>query len=328
LNKVSLSARADAVCAKECYLFITCVDELETYPMKLAEFFETIYRPKKLHGKSPNTVRLYRITIRHFQETLGRAPTLSDLTDDTVLRHMQRMNDSGRAKATVNKDREQLCVLWRHAFRLGKVDKWPDVPKEIEPIRTPKAWLADDIANLLRTASEQEGMFGPIPRSEWWTALLNVALETGERISALLACEWDWLEGQWLTVLAEVRKGGKRDKRFLLSEETVQLLDRLRSYKAPGNKIFAWFHCRMYVWSLYTELLKQAGLPHGRKDKFHRLRKTVTSPYPWQNAKHRPAKFLRPIFEIQMHHTERLGGCGDSTDFSPCNCFARCSRLQ
>jgi hypothetical protein len=31
------------------------------------------------------------------------------------------------------------------------------------------------------------------------------------------------------------------------------------------------------LWPAYTEILKRAGLPHDRKSKFHRMRRTVAS---------------------------------------------------
>ncbi len=245
--------------------------------MKIEHFFESIYLPKKLHSKEGNTARLYRLSIRSFGKTLGRPATLDDLTDDQILSHMQRVVGAGRSPATANKDREQLCVLWRHACKLGLLNRWPSVAKMREIQRVPTAWMASDIEKLRATASEQQGDFGGVPRALWWQSLLSVCFDTAERIGAVSQARWEWLSNGWLLMPAEVRKGGKRDKQFMLQESTLELLNRIKATKADTQLIFPWPYCHAYLWKLYGELVEKAGLPNGRRDKFHKLRRTTAS---------------------------------------------------
>ena len=104
--------------------------------MYLIDFFETYYRPQRLLGKSENTNRLYRMSISSFGKTVITKPTLADLTDANVIKHMQRLLDNGRSPATANKDRSQLLTLWRHAHRLKLVDSWPNVVEKTSSSET------------------------------------------------------------------------------------------------------------------------------------------------------------------------------------------------
>jgi hypothetical protein len=47
----------------------------------------------------------------------------------------------------------------------------------------------------------------------------------------------------------------------------------------PSDLVFPWPRCRSYLWRRLEIILERAGLPAGRKDKFHRIRKTTASYY-------------------------------------------------
>lgn len=243
--------------------------------MKLIDFLETVYKPTRLLGKSKDTSRLYRISIRNFGRTIGKVPELSDLTDTNLILHMQAMLDAGRTPATANKDRSQLLTLWRHAHRLGMVQDYPNVPQLVEPQRTPEAWLPEQIAKLLEVADDQDGHFGPVPRSLWWRSLILTALDTGERIGALRVAQWSWISGDWLNVPAEARKGRRRDRAYRLGTDTIGHLQAIRL--VSPRHIWPWQYSEGYLWRLFGELLESAELPSGRRDKFHKLRRTTAS---------------------------------------------------
>lgn len=248
--------------------------------MTLLDFFENEYRLRRLIGKSPNTSRLYRQSISAFSQTIGHAATLDDLTNENVVRHMQARLDGkfrGKSRGTANKDRCQLLAIWRMAARLGMVAKWPEVALLSEPERIPKAWMQDELARLLRTLKGLPGYVGEIPEKLWWVGIVSVALDTGERIGAVQPAEWGWLDGNWLEVPAESRKGGKRDRKYWICDSTVELLGSIRKLKADKKKIFPWPHNPTYLWGKYKKILDLAGLPNGRNDAFHKLRRTHAS---------------------------------------------------
>jgi integrase len=244
--------------------------------MKLHDFFESNYRIRKLRGKSPNTVRLYRFSVRNFSRVIGKDAELDDLTDDNVALTMQAMLDRGCSPYSANKERSQLLALWRYAAKLGLVAKWPTVEAETEPERVPQAWMLDDVTKLMEHIANARGYVGMVPARVWWNALLHICLDTGERIGAVQQARWSWLEDDWLLVPAEARKGRKRDRRYKLSPETCEALAKLKSY-CDSDEMLHWPYCASYLWAKYSKLLADAGLPHGPKDKFHRLRKTTCS---------------------------------------------------
>lgn len=246
--------------------------------MKLSEFFTVHYQPKRLHGKSKNTVRLYEVCFRNLAKTLGREPQLCDLTNEIVSAHMQRMLDDGRTKATANKERCQLVALWRYAAKIKMLDGWPDVPKEKEPTRVPMAWTREDIEKLLKACTKLDGTIkdSQIPNWLWWSTLVRVMLDTGERVTAVTSAKWSWLENDSILIPAENRKGGKRDRWYTLSPETIVYIAQLRKLSV-SNSVFYWPYSSTYIWNRYQKILESAGLPTGRKSSTHRLRKTHAS---------------------------------------------------
>jgi integrase len=244
--------------------------------MNLLDFFANVYRPNRLFGKSDNTTRLYLISIRSLGRTLGRIATIDDLTDANIRRHMEYVVSRGRSKATANKDRAQLLTLWRYAFVKGLIDRSPDVQPFPEPERVPVAWIADEMARLLDTIGKTVGHYNAVPRSLFWRAIVLIALDTGERIGAIAQARWDWLSGDQILFPAEARKGGKRDRLYRLSPETVDLLGQLRAL-GKSQVIFHFPFNSTYLWAHYREILTRANLPSGRRDMFHKLRRTTGS---------------------------------------------------
>ena len=244
--------------------------------MRLDAYFDDYYAPSKLLGKSQNTFRLYRVCFQHLANTLGRPAELSDLNDTTIRKHLQRLLDEGRSKATVNKERCSIVALWRHACQKKMVDSWPDIPKYKEPVRTPMAWTRDDVEQLLTACRRSEGYVGTCPAHVYWTALVMTCLDTAERIGAIMQAEWDWLESDSILIRGEARKGGKRDKWFRLSPDTMTLLGEVRRYR-QSERIFHWPYSHTYLWRRYKSLVERAGLPTGRRSGYHRLRRTAAS---------------------------------------------------
>ena len=242
--------------------------------MLIHDFFETIYTPLKLRGRSKETVRLYRLSIKSFDRTLGRPAQLVDLTDINLSRHLQRLSVNGRAAATINKDRAQLLAIWRFACQRNYLTIWPNVPQEIEPKRTPTAWLPEELAAIERAIKTEPGYIGFVKADVYWSALFLTILDTAERIGAIMQIEWGHWNGEWLTIPAELRKGKRRDRQYKLSPETVEALSKI---KHDRTKIFDWPLNKYFLWAKWGGILKRAGLNSDRRSKFHRLRRTVAS---------------------------------------------------
>jgi site-specific recombinase XerD len=243
--------------------------------MTLDDLF-SLYVRKRLRMRSPNTVRLYKHSIAAFEKTLGRKATTDDLTDDNVELHMTRVVDSGLSVASANKDLWQLGAIWRFANRNRLCDTWPNVQLYPEPERVPMAWLPDELDRLFASVKQEDGTISGAPASLWWKTLLNVLLDTGERIGAIMRCERENMHGNYLLVPACHRKGKTRDKLFELSTSTLQLLGAL-TLSHRYTKLFPWDRSETHIYYRYTQILKRANLPTDCKSKFHKLRRTCAS---------------------------------------------------
>lgn len=242
--------------------------------MTLQQLFDDYYRPLKLRGRSANTTRLYGCTIRSFSKWLGYHATMNDLTDLTISRFLEH-RASERSPYTAEKERSQLLALWRFAADRRMLLDRPCVPPSPLPERIPQAWSIDQLQSLMKAAAATRGYVGTVEASAWYQAIISVLWETAERIGAILACLPEDFCDPVLTVRAEYRKGGKRDRVYRLSPETCRLLK-----QACGTKhLLEWPLNPGYLWARYKDVVARAGLGHDRKCGFHQLRRSAASHY-------------------------------------------------
>lgn len=243
--------------------------------MLLSDFFSTVYLPRRLRGRSENSIRLYRLCIRQFSRTLGRPATVADLTEANVLAHLQRRKSV--AAATRNKELAELTAMWRLATQRGLLATWPDIPDEPEPQRTPIAWMPEELRRLLHAAANQPGKIGDVDAGLFWEGLIRLILDTGERVSAAASVRWSWLQDDWLRVPAEARKAKTRDRLYRLSTTTIGVLHSIRQQNPSTDELFAWPYSPGYLWARFKRVVAAADLPTTRAHQFHAIRKTCAS---------------------------------------------------
>jgi integrase len=217
----------------------------------------------------------YKFAIDNLSSAIGRQATLADLTDDNINRMMRYLLDQGLAPRTINERRGRINCLWSWLSKRGWAKGYPTTQRIPEPQRTPQAWTQQQLTKLFHTISTLPGRVGGVPANHWWTALLLTCWDSGERIGALLNIGWDQvdLESRWLVIPAEMRKGKRRDMAYRLAPDTVEALSRL----PRKGKVFEWPYSPGYIWQKYEAILKSAGLPHDRRSKFHRVRRSFAS---------------------------------------------------
>jgi len=232
----------------------------------------------KLRGRADNTRRLYAFSVRNFSTFLQRDALLVDLTDDNVSRLMAWMMGRGLSPSSANKERSQLLAIWRFACRKGFLQEWPDVDPEVQPDRDPRAWTMPQLESLFAACRATPGYIGPVPAGLWWETLHNLGWDTAERISPLRKSRWEWfdLDGGWVRVPAEFRKGKRKDMTYELHAETVALLRRLRTF-SKGDEVFPWPFSESHIYYRYAEVQRRAGLPSSRQFRFHCLRKSAAT---------------------------------------------------
>lgn len=225
--------------------------------------------------RSNLTKRQYAFALSDFDESLGRPATLADLTDDAIAGLLAFLQAKGLSAKTCNERAGRLLALWRFLCQRGRMERWPLPQKLTVPRRAPIAWTRTELDSLLHACGRQRGMLGDVPASWWWISLHLALWDSGERISALLACKWEWVSESWLTVPAEVRKGMTEDRSYQLSAETLEAIETIRRPKR--ELIWPWPFHPVYLWQAYRNLRRRAGLATDRRSSFHRMRRSVAS---------------------------------------------------
>lgn len=253
-----------------------------TVARSLCRFFQDVYLPKRLAGKSPSTAEGYENSLRRLGEMLERPPTLDDLSDDT-LEDLIVWGVTTRkvANVTANGYARHILALWRFAYRKRLVD---ELPRDVEFLReykaNPECWSQEQLARLLRSCSAEPGRITGIPARLFWSALVLVIYDTGIRIGALLSLRSADLDVEtgWLRVPADVQKD-KEAQTFRLHQETLALL---RETDPAGRTLlfpWPWHSLSKSFYPRIDAILKRAGLPHGKRDKFHKIRRTHATFY-------------------------------------------------
>jgi integrase len=244
--------------------------------MTLKEFFDDFYRPLRLRGRSHRTGLLYYNTITQYQRWLGRIATVEgDLTDLQISRYLEHRTRT-RSPLTAEKERSQLLACWRLACDRGMLQMRPAIPPAIIPARVPTCWTPDEIRKLVVACKAVPGKVGDVPAWIYWTSLVLVLYQCAERVGAILSVRREDYSRPRILVLAEYRKGGRTDKLHEFSEPLCDLLDVLKASK-NGDKLFAWPQNYTYLWMRFGQIVAAAGIPGGRKFKFHSLRKAAAT---------------------------------------------------
>lgn len=246
--------------------------------MKLTDLFENLYRPLRLRGKSPKTVRLYGSMLRTFGRWLGRDAELRDLDELVFARYLEH-RAGVVSPYTAEKERSQLMALASLAWERRMLETKPQCPPAPLPERIPTAWSVEDMERLMFYASNPD-TYGCRSHGDHYSrvipALIAVAWDTGERIGAIMETRRGDYTRPNILVRAEARKGRKRDRIYQLTETACDLVE--RSAAIGNGELFPWPFARTYLWSVFAKPKAAAGLDNGSKRQgFHQVRRTTLS---------------------------------------------------
>lgn len=246
--------------------------------MELESLFLTEYSPLRRLGQK--SINCYQVSLRHFARHLAEVPgrppgppKTSDLTDLTVARFLA-VRERETCRATAARDRVQLLALWRYAARKRYVNEWPEVPIIRAPARTPTGYTSAEVSALIREARRMPGVVSGIPAGLWWSSLLLVLWESGERITATLSTKWREVDlvAHRITFRAETRKNQTRDLTRQISPATVELLNgRIRM---ANELVWPWDRSTNILWNRLKGLCKRAGVQYRG---FHGIRRAAVS---------------------------------------------------
>ena len=133
------------------------------------------------------------------------------------------------------------------------------------------------MAKILDAASGSPGHIEGTPAGKFWSALILTLYDTGLRIGAAMGLDRDALNAEtgWLHVPAAVQKQNA-DQRFLLHADTLAAIGAMQA-TATGRKLFSWPYRRETLYRHLAAILARAGLSAGRRDLFHRIRRTTAT---------------------------------------------------
>lgn len=221
------------------------------------------------------TLQQYRISVGWFEKVHGRVP-LRELTPLHIVGVMRHLRDRGRAERTVNNTRRNLLTVWRQAEEMGvPVPPAPAprrIPRMTEPAPLPRAWTADQMRRIIdacRRAPTKRGW-----GDEHWTALVLTIYDTSLRIGCLMRSTVDQIDRDTcaLGVPGSLQKGRRETYQPLHPDTLARLLSLARGL---DKRLFPWPYRREELWRQFRSLvLVPAGLPSGRRDQFHRVRRT------------------------------------------------------
>lgn len=247
---------------------------------QLSELLEVYFRenPRIRHEHSKNH---YRWAISDLAEYLGREPLVSDLSVERIAGLMVWLRDGRRrlTPAGVNGRRHRLGALWRWCASRGWILPPTYIPLAVEPQKIPQAWTVDELKQLFWAASRCPGSYDGISLRVWWPAFLGIMWDSGERTTAVMSLEWRHLRSDGvLHVPAQIRKGQRRDMVYRLHSDTLLTLAVVKAarYRGPDSQIFGTGHYSKFYYK-YDRLLKLAGLPTGRLNGPHKLRRSFAT---------------------------------------------------
>ena len=230
-----------------------------SYPI-VADFLREIYIPLRMLGKKSGSHKMYRYQVAAFSRLLGRPALLSDLSDTQIARALSLRVAEGAAPATVNDLRAVLCAVANFAWRRGLLDVPPEVPTL--PMDEPEttAYSTEQVASILAACADRAD----------WQCLVLLLWFTGLRIGAMLSLRCEDCRLPVVMIRARAQKQ-KRSQAFILPNDACQAVERIMP---PPRELLFCIAPIKRLRATFGQILAAAGLPHGPRDKFARLRRS------------------------------------------------------
>lgn len=246
--------------------------------MLLEDFFTEVYLPMRLLGASKATIQQYTIGIHTLEKYLKRVPLVGDLNEATVAGFVQHELARGMAVATVNGRLRYIFSLARMVRSRGLYEAdMGDVRKLKEKRSAPIAWTDGEMVAIIKSCRLCRCRFLGVPSAGWWESLVLLTYDTGLRHAAATAVRFDEIDFAtgMLRVPAERMKNGV-EQFFRLHPQTIEAI--LGTLPPKRKLLFPWpFRHQGAFYGRFKAILKRAGLPYGKKDLFHKIRRTTAS---------------------------------------------------
>ena len=239
-------------------------DKLQEQERTLKELLERYFQER---GNKLASVRALRSTAKRLYAHFGEQCVLADITTDTIARFKTKCDAADMAPASINRELALLSVAFNMARRQWKWCRSNPVsdaglcPGEVERDR----WL---------TPEEEARLLPVCP--EWLQELVRFDLNTGLRVSELVALTWPAvdLQRRILTVL----KSKNKTKRGVPLNQTALAILKARLRSAKTDRVFYSVRHTPYlgnnIWRAFSRTATQAKVEDMR---FHDLRHTFAT---------------------------------------------------
>jgi integrase len=240
-------------------------------------FYLTVYKPLRLIGATDESMEQIELSIDRLNRFAEREVMVSELSDELLAAFMRWLLQSDLAAVSVNSRRGPICAIWRFAKRRGLIGTLPDVPKLRECRPEPDAWSLNELGRVITQCDSRRGMIGDIEESAFLKAIAYLGYYTALRRGTMLRLQPSHLDLKTglLDVPPQIIKN-RRGKRFTIPADALAAMRAIYSAKRKLIFTIPWKHSRPLN-RRWDELLKLAGLPIGRRQKFHKLRRTAAT---------------------------------------------------
>lgn len=208
---------------------------------------------------------------RHCQAKYNTVFELAAIKKEHVVSMMKDLVSKGRSPRTANNKRSTVLTLLREAAEQKLCAVPGKIKRAEEPKRAPRAWSPQQVAEILQGC---DGIKWP----QDWTAadtkaLCMVIYDTSHRIGALLKADRDQLDASGRLHLYAEQTKQTADTVHTLHRETLAAI-KACPRRPRSKKLFPWPLHQRRIYVYLRRLLEQVGLPAGRRDLFHKLRRT------------------------------------------------------
>jgi len=235
-----------------------------------------------LRQLKPKSVILYGMLWNRLDAFLSRPATVADFDDLVISKYLKWRAETpgwrGRlpSPASVRKDRVMIQAVWTYAARKRLAAEFPELPRVKVPKKLPigRAYPADEVAQLIRTAKRRIGRTGGLPSNWWWSTVLYCIYCTGERFEAMTSLRWSQVDLERCRVifLGSTRKGATRDIERAITPDLAKMLAMHR--RGDADLVWPWDRKSKSQWASLKVLCRTAQV---RYRGFHGLRRTAAS---------------------------------------------------
>lgn len=214
--------------------------------------------------------------------THHRPAAVRDLTRPNIHDWMDALAKPPDALAnpTINRKRGAILSLANFAADCELIPPPRRIKKLTEGEDPPKARSLDELDRILWSAKLEAGDWGGVDAGQCWDFGIRMVWDTGARFHELwaaYAAAVDLDRGLW-TVPAKDRKGKRKGRVYPLAADTVAAIAAtIDPAAAPRSRLWPFPWHKRQVWIHWDRILLRAGLPTGRKAKWHCIRKTAES---------------------------------------------------